>query len=64
VVTNAHRQVVNYIQFGEISAEIKQRAKAVAGSNYVVDQREAADPQPKTNSKLISFKSRSESSGN
>ena len=64
VVTNVHRQVVNYIQFGEISAEIKQRAKAVAGSNYVVDQREAADPQTKTNSKLISFKSRGESSGN
>jgi len=64
VVTNVHRQVVNYIQFGEISAEIKQRAKAVAGSNYVVDQREKADPRTKANSKLISFKSRSESSGN
>ena len=63
VVTNVHRQVVNYIQFGEISAEIKQRAKAVAGSNYVVDQREEADSQPKTNAKLISLKSRSESSG-
>jgi hypothetical protein len=64
VVTNAHRQVVNYIQYGEISAEIKQRAKAVAGSNYVVDQREEADSQTRTNAKLISLKSRSESSGN
>ena len=27
VVTNVHRQVINYIQFGEISAEIKQRAR-------------------------------------
>jgi len=63
VVTNVHRQVVNYIQFGEISAEIKQRAKATAGSNYVVDQREKADDETKKNSKLISFNSRSESSG-
>jgi len=63
VVTNVHRQVVNYIQFGEISAEIKQRAKATAGSNYVVDQREKADHETRKNSKLISFNSRSESSG-
>ena len=64
VVTNVHRQVVNYIQFGEISAEIKQRAKATAGSNYVVDQREEDELKTKTNGKLISIKSRSESSGN
>jgi diguanylate cyclase (GGDEF)-like protein len=64
VVTNVHRQVVNYIQFGEISAEIKQRAKAVAGSNYLVDQREEAEPRSKTNAKLISLKSHNESSGN
>jgi diguanylate cyclase (GGDEF)-like protein len=63
VVTNVHRQVVNYIHFGEISAEIKQRAKAVAGSNYIVDQRETADLKTKTKAKLISLKSRSESSG-
>lgn len=62
VVTNIHRQVVNYIQFGEISAEIKQRAKATAGSNYVVDQREGADLEIRKNSKLISFNSRHESS--
>lgn len=62
VVTNIHRQVVNYIQFGEISAEIKQRAKATAGSNYVVDQREGADLEIRKNSKLISFNSRNESS--
>jgi len=63
VVTNVHRQVVNYIQFGEISAEIKQRAKATAGSNYVVDQREEANHETMKNSKLISFNSRNESSG-
>ncbi len=64
VVTNAHRQVINYIQFGEISAEIKRRAKAIDGSIYLVDQREEADHKAEGNGKLISFKSRNESSGN
>lgn len=64
VVTNAHRPVINYIQFGEISAEIKQRAKAIDGSNYLVDQREEADHKAEAKGKLISFKSRNESSGN
>jgi GGDEF domain-containing protein len=63
VVTNVNRPVVNYIQFGEISAEIKQRAKATAGSNYVVDQREEADQTSKQTGKLINLQSRTESSG-
>ena len=63
VVTNLHRQVVNYIQFGEISAEVKKRAKAITGSNYLVDQREEADHKTERSSKLIDFKSRNESSG-
>ena len=63
VVTNLYRQVVNYIQFGEISAEIKQRAKAAAGSNYVVDQREEAEQKPEKTGKLIDLNSRTESSG-
>ncbi|MBW2483135.1 MAG: sensor domain-containing diguanylate cyclase [Deltaproteobacteria bacterium] len=63
VVTNVNRPVVNYIQFGEISAEIKQRAKATAGSNYVVDQREEAGQTSKQTGKLINLQSRTESSG-
>ncbi len=63
VVTNVHRQVVNYIQFGEISAEIKQRAKTIAGSNYVVDQREEDDQKSTQTGKLINLNSRTESSG-
>jgi GGDEF domain-containing protein len=63
VVTNVQRQVVNYIQFGEISAEIKQRAKAIAGSNYVVDQREEAEQNSMKTGKLINLTSRTESSG-
>jgi len=64
VVTNVHRQVINYIQFGEISAEIKQRAKAIDGSNYLIDQREEADHKTERNGKLIRFNSRNTSSGN
>ena len=63
VVTNVHRQVVNYIQFGEISAEVKKRAKAIAGSNYLVDQREEADHRAERSSKLIDFNSRNKSTG-
>jgi len=63
VVTNVHRQVVNYIQFGEISAEVKKRAKAIAGSNYLVDQREEADHKTERSNKLIDFKSRNKFSG-
>ena len=56
VVTNVHHQIVNYIQFGEISAEIKQRAKSIPGSIYLVDQREESNRKTEQNGKLISFK--------
>jgi hypothetical protein len=39
VVTNENRQLLNHIQFGEAAAEMKEQAKAVAGSLFVVDQR-------------------------
>lgn len=55
VVTNVHHQVVNYIQFSEISAEIKQRAKSIPGSIYLVDQREESNRNTKRNGQLISF---------
>jgi diguanylate cyclase (GGDEF)-like protein len=63
VVTNVHRKVVNYIQYGEISAEVKKRAKAVAGSNYLVDQREEPDHSADKSNKLIDFTSRNKSTG-
>ncbi len=39
VVTNQTRKFSNYIQIGELSAELKEYAKSIPGSVYVVDQR-------------------------
>lgn len=58
VVTNAHRQIVNYIQYGEIAAEIKERAKGIAGSNYIVDKRAQEESHSDSTGKLISFQKR------
>ncbi len=58
VVTNVRRQIINYIQFGEIAAEIKERAKGVNGSVYLVDKRAKEDVNAAGNGKLISFKRR------
>jgi GGDEF domain-containing protein/CHASE3 domain sensor protein len=39
VVTNAKRKFINYIQFGEIAAEMKEYAKSFSGSVCKVDNR-------------------------
>jgi diguanylate cyclase (GGDEF)-like protein len=39
VVSNEERKLINHIQFGEAAAEMKEQAKAVAGSLFLVDQR-------------------------
>ena len=39
VVTNRHRTIVNNIQVGEIAADLKDYAKSMPGSSYVVDKR-------------------------
>jgi diguanylate cyclase (GGDEF)-like protein len=39
VVTNENNKRLNHIQFGETAAEIKERAKAQAGSVFMIDQR-------------------------
>jgi GGDEF domain-containing protein len=39
VVTNEHRRLKNYIQVGEIAAEMKNFAKSFAKSTWVVDKR-------------------------
>jgi diguanylate cyclase (GGDEF)-like protein len=64
VVTNVHRQIVNYIQYGEIAAEIKERAKFTAGSNFMVDMRVQEDSATDSNGKLINFKNWNRSPGN
>lgn len=43
VVTNVKRKLKNHIQFGEIAAELKEYAKSLKGSVYVVDQRRQDD---------------------
>ena len=45
VVTNTNRKLENHIQFGEIAADLKEYAKSMDGSVYVVDQRREDDGQ-------------------
>ena len=39
VVTNSDKNECNHIRFGEIAAELKNKAKTLSGSVFVVDQR-------------------------
>jgi diguanylate cyclase (GGDEF)-like protein len=39
IVTNRERTVDNYVKFGEIAAELKEYAKSMDGSNYIIDRR-------------------------
>ena len=39
IVTNTKRKLENHIQVGEIAAELKEYAKSISGSIYVVDKR-------------------------
>ncbi len=43
VVTNMCHALESHIQVGEIAAELKEYAKSIEGSVYVVDQRRASD---------------------
>ena len=38
-ITNAHRPITNYAQVTNIAAELKKKAKNLAGSNFVLDKR-------------------------
>lgn len=44
VVTNQQRKLINYIQVGEIAAEMKNYAKSFSRSIYVVDRRKDEPP--------------------
>jgi diguanylate cyclase (GGDEF)-like protein len=39
VVTNEHRELLNHIEFGEAAAEMKEKAKALSRSVFLVDKR-------------------------
>lgn len=43
VVTNESRKIEHLAQIGEIGAELKEHAKRLERSNYIVDQRKAVD---------------------
>jgi GGDEF domain-containing protein len=55
VVTNIKRKFRNHIQYGEVAAEMKEHAKTVAGSIFMVDQRGDDSRKDKKNRKLISL---------
>ena len=55
VVTNIKRKFKNHIQYGEVAAEMKEHAKTIAGSTFMVDQRGDDKKKSKKNRKLISL---------
>jgi len=55
VVTNVKRKFKNHLQYGEVAAEMKEHAKTVAGSTFMVDQRGDDSRKDKKNRKLISL---------
>lgn len=55
VVTNVKRKFKNHIQYGEVAAEMKEHAKTVAGSTFMVDQRGDDQSKSKEDRKLISL---------
>jgi GGDEF domain-containing protein len=44
VVSTDQRPILNYLQVGEIATELKNHAKSLAGSKYVVDKRKKPFP--------------------
>ena len=55
VVTNVKRKFKNHIQYGEVAAEMKEHAKTVAGSTFMVDQRGDGRSKGERDRKLISL---------
>jgi GGDEF domain-containing protein/CHASE3 domain sensor protein len=55
VVTNVKRKFKNHIQYGEVAAEMKEHAKTVAGSTFMVDQRGDGKRKGERDRKLISL---------
>lgn len=55
VVTNVKRKFKNHIQYGEVAAEMKEHAKTISGSNYMVDKRGDDNSRGRKDRKLISL---------
>jgi GGDEF domain-containing protein len=62
VVTNVKRKFKNHIQYGEVAAEMKEHAKTVAGSIFMVDQRGDDSRKDEKDRKLISLQDMKHSS--
>ncbi len=45
IVTNKERKLVSAVQVGELAAELKEYAKSISGSIYVVDRRRKSAPE-------------------
>ncbi|MEK6581357.1 MAG: diguanylate cyclase, partial [Nitrospirota bacterium] len=59
VVTNQHRKLINTIQVGELAAELKDYAKSIPGSLYVVDKRRKDPQQEMSDENVIRFPKKS-----
>lgn len=55
VVTNQHRELIDPVQVGEIAAELKEYAKSLKGSLYVVDKRRKDSAQTLSEDNIIRF---------
>jgi GGDEF domain-containing protein len=53
VVTNVKRKFKNHLQYTEVAAEMKEHAKTISGSTFMVDKRE--DDKGRKDRKLISL---------
>ncbi|UCF86834.1 MAG: HAMP domain-containing protein [Nitrospiraceae bacterium] len=55
VVTNEKKALINHIQVGELAAELKEYAKSMPGSRYVVDQRRDEIREKEEKPKVMRF---------
>jgi GGDEF domain-containing protein len=55
VATNVKRKFKNHFEYGEVAAEMKEHAKTISGSTFMVDQRRDDKSKGKKNRKLISL---------
>ena len=60
VVTNQQRRLTNPAQVGKIAAELKEYAKSIPHSIYVVDKRKEGAEQPKPIQNVLSFPKKAE----
>jgi GGDEF domain-containing protein len=63
VVTNLHKQLTSTIEVGEIAAELKEYAKSISGSVYVVDRRRKNVPEEQ-NENVVRFPQKASSQKN